>query len=148
MRHRLLIAGLAVSVTLAAGTDLVTMAQDKSGSTDDRATAMDGPLDQMLVRAGIAPKLVDIFSSVTTEVVSSGKGRYHILQRVPALSMRREIRIAIHSDKQLQEGSVNAAKTAAGYDVYPLHHTVRRFPGGYDRYQAFFLPHDNIEPGA
>ena len=105
----------------------------------------DTPLDQTLTAAGFPTEFVKIFSSVTTRLVSSTTGRYHIEQRMPSLSLRREIRIAIHPGKQLRAGLDKAARTAAGFDVYPLHHAVVGFSGGYDRYQAFFVAYDVVD---
>lgn len=101
-------------------------------------------IDQALRTAGFPQRFVDVFSSVTTEVVSSANGRYHIVQRMPALSLRRDVRIAIHTGKRLTPGPGKAVRTAAGFDVYPLHHAVVRIEGGYDRYQAFFVEHDAL----
>ena len=103
-------------------------------------------LDQALKATGFPAKFVDIFSSATTEVVSSSNGRHHLVQRIPSLSLRREVRIAIHPRKQLTPGAQKAVRTAAGFDVYPLHHGVIRFDGGYDRYQAFFVANDALSP--
>lgn len=104
------------------------------------------PLDQALTAAGFPAEFVETFSSVTTELVSSTANRYHIVQRIPALSIRRDTRIAIHPDKQLQPGVNKTVKTAAGFNIYPLHHAVVGFPGGYDRYQAFFVAYDAFDP--
>jgi hypothetical protein len=103
-------------------------------------------LDQALKATGFPARFVDIFSSATTEVVSSSNGQHHLVQRIPSLSLRREVRIAIHTGKQLTPGARKAVRTAAGFDVYPLHHSVIRFDRGYDRYQAFFVANDALSP--
>jgi hypothetical protein len=103
-------------------------------------------LDEALRASGFAPRFVEIFSSVTTDLVSSSNGRYHIAQRQPALSLRRDVRIAIHTDRRLMPGQAMAARAAAGFDVYPLHHAVVRSARGYDRYQAFFVAYDALGP--
>jgi len=136
----------AASAALISAWWLGSEAGNKNLGMEQRLLDPDVRLDEALRAAGFPPRFVEVFSSVTTELVSSANGRYYIAQRIPSLSLRRDVRIAIHADKRLVPGQGKPAKAAAGFDVYPLHHAVMRFGGGHDRYQAFFVAYDALGP--
>ena len=77
------------------------------------------PLDQTLRTAGFSTKFADVFASATTEVVSSENGRYHLVQRMPALKLQRDVRITTHTGQRVTPGTNAAVRSAS----------IRRSPG-------------------
>lgn len=146
--RRLVFAGaFALAAAVAAG--LIVSAswlQGAAGSRQSQEALLDpaAPLDETLTAAGFPSGFVNAVSKATTQLTSSTPGRYRVLQRIPALSLRRDIRIAVHEGKRLLAERARPLKTVEGFDVYPLHHDVIGFKDGYDRYQAFFVAYDGL----
>src|SRR5687768_14569328 len=143
------------AVVAAAAAGLGLWAWQFRDTTDNRNNAQMSPgvtltnpklVEAHLLEAGLPPELATLFSTVTTDVVSSGSGRAHLVHQIPALGLRQEVFIAIQPDHQLDIEGLRGLPIGAGTLVYPLHHSLREVPRGYERNVAAFLPYDSIDP--
>lgn len=149
IRRRIVVVGV-IAAGAVALTYLTWRSREKAtagtGALERALLGAKVPLDQTLRTAGFSRNFADAFAAATTEVMSSGNGNYHIAQRLPALKLRRDVRIAMHTNQRVTPGTNKAVRSAAGFDVHPLYHRVIRFAGGYDRYQTFFISYDALSP--
>jgi hypothetical protein len=141
-----LAAVLIVSLTAVVAFGVAAQKTPPSGGTT--SASRDPAIEKALLEQGFPPKIVETFASTRSRLVSSTGSRYHIVQEIPSLGLRREVRLAIHSDQRLDTSALAPLDTTQGYQIYPLRFEVTGFQGGYHLSRAFFLPHDSIDPAA
>lgn len=97
---------------------------------------------------GFSDAFIQVACGSSTELVRDDPDLIHIVQIIPASSLRRESLIAVHPEQTASTVAGPAIDLGSGLVGHPIHHSLRPLQGGYDRYEAFFLPYEGNPPVA
>ncbi|MFN8638608.1 MAG: hypothetical protein U0360_03935 [Dehalococcoidia bacterium] len=136
----LLAGALAAGVTVAGIATFVLVQSDPVTKAGACASG------ERLRAAGFSDLLVEVACTTTTEYLDTDNGRYHYVQRAPALKLQRDLIVSVRADREYDVRGARMISAAGGDVLYPLLVDVRPFDGGYHLVQSFFLPYEGMRP--
>ncbi|MCC6236807.1 MAG: hypothetical protein IT299_04445 [Dehalococcoidia bacterium] len=95
--------------------------------------------------AGFSDDFAQIICSSSTEVSAEGD-LIRIAHRVPALSLREDTLVGVHPQQAVSAIDGPRLDLGSGLTGYAIHHSVQPLQGGYDRYEAIFIPYEGNPP--
>jgi hypothetical protein len=143
MRRMLVVVAVVITVVALGVVGLLWMR--RVGPDLQAATLQD--YERTLVEAGVPAELLPKLGRIATTSVVSEPARLSFEQEIPALHMRRSVRIAVYQDQQLDLQGVRRIATTHGYDVYLLRHEIRGFKHGFHVVLAYVLRYEGTPAG-